>query len=204
VTDRERFLTMLYNGPLLKSDAVVCLCGEDAVPRLHTTAEIMASKGALNVVLTGGVHDPPARIGAEALVPRLMGLGVSHDKIHVDATTLNTRDQAVNTVALALEKEWRRLLLVASAYHLPRAFLTFVCALHEAGASERIHIVPVPVSHMPWTGTPDGVAMTREQLAAVERDKIDKYAEHVAGYEDGRDYLAHWETAAYLPEEEVE
>ena len=204
MTARERFLAMLYNGPLLKSDFVVCLCGEDAMPRLHVTAEIMASRGALNVVLSGGVHEPPARIGADALAPKLMGMGVAHDKIHIDGTTKNTRDQAVNTVALALKKDWRRILLVASAYHLPRAFLTFLRALEEADATERIHIVPVPVSHTPWTGSPAGVSEVRLDLLWVEFDKIYKYAEHVADYQDGTDYLAYWETAAYQPEEEVQ
>jgi uncharacterized SAM-binding protein YcdF (DUF218 family) len=200
MTDRELFLAMLYNGPLLKADAAVVLCGQDAVPRLHTGIELMRSGGALNLLLSGGMDDPPAVIGAAALVPRAMGLGVAHDKILTDTTTQHTRDQAVNTVATAGEQGWKRILLVASAYHLPRAMLTFVQASIEAGVDKALHIVPVPVSHMPWSGKPQGVDVTREDLLVTEAQKIQLYGMHVASYQEGTDYLRYWEQNPLKPE----
>ena len=149
-TDRERFCAVLSNGPLLKSDAVVVLCGEDSLPRLEIGVQLMVSNAALFVVLTGGKHNPPRWWGANELAPKLMGKGVAHNKILLDAISMNTRDQAVNIVDRAIEEGWRRLMLVASPYHSYRAFLTFLRALQEREADKTIQLVMVPASQVPW------------------------------------------------------
>jgi uncharacterized SAM-binding protein YcdF (DUF218 family) len=203
VSARERFCTVLAQGPLLLPDALVVLCGEDAEARLDVATELYRyaavqvmekQRGVLpRVVLSGGRHDPPRHVGAATLHGALMGRGVAHNQIVLEAASTNTREQAVNVVEIAAKRDWRRLLLVASAYHMPRAFLTFVCAIREAGLAQTVELTAAPVTSSPWFGAPAGMDTPRIALLEEEFAKIDAYREHVATYEEGLAYLQSWE-----------
>lgn len=190
---RERFCTVLAHGPLLQADAIVVLCGEDGEERLKVGAELMLSGGASQIVLSGGQDDGVRWLGADRLCPVLMGKGVAFDRIYVEGASQNTREQAVAVVARAATQEWGRLLLVASAYHAPRAFLTFLKVLQEFDLTEQIQLVSVPASHTPWFKAPAGMETTRLALLEEEFRKIEAYREHVATYEEGLAYLKYWE-----------
>lgn len=192
-TDRERYCTLLFNGPLLSADAAVVLCGEDARPRLSVAAQVLASGGVRSVVLSGGLNRPPRWMGAESMAPLLMGAGVSPSRITVEPESLNTREQAVNVIQVALRQDWHRLLIIASAYHTPRAHLTFVRRLNEIGEASEIHVLAVPASHTRWFEPPEGMDRTRIELLEEEFRKIEEYREHVATYQEGLEYLRAWE-----------
>ena len=149
-SSREQFCAVLSNGPVLKSDAIVVLCGEDPEPRISVAAQLFAQGAGAVVLLTGGLHEPPRWYSAEGLTPALLGLGVSHTKVVMDNEAMNTREQAVNTVATAVERKWKRLLLVASGYHQYRAFLTFLKALIEAEQDQKIQMLIMPANQVPW------------------------------------------------------
>ena len=189
---RERFLAVLFNGPLLPADAVVVLAGEDGESRTTTAIEMMRQRAADVVVVTGGLSDE-SKTSAQEIVPKLLGGGVSPDHIIVDPLATNTREQAVNVAAMVRRNTWERILLVASPYHTPRAFLTFVRAFNEADID--CHIVPVPTAQSPWWGKPKGVDQTRLERLSVELEKCDEYEEHVATPTEGLDHLKRWEGA---------
>lgn len=193
MTDRELFCTILSNGPLMNADAVVVLAGEDAEPRLQVALQLMLSRAANTVVLSGGKHDPPRWIGADALRGQLLGMGLAHDRIVVEGDSQNTREQAVNVVEIIAAEGWAQILLVVSSYHMYRAYLTFLRALQEAGLDDKVRLVPVPASQTPWTEAPEGVEQTRADLLAVEFAKVEEYGEHVASYAEGLAYLQRWE-----------
>jgi uncharacterized SAM-binding protein YcdF (DUF218 family) len=188
------FLAMLFTTPPAKSDAIVCLCGEDAEPRYRTAYHAFRMGLAPLVVLSGGLHEPPQFIDAMHSYRALLGspYGISPDKMMMEGGSRNTREQAVNMIDLALDRGWSKLILVASAYHLPRAFLTFVQALIEEPAAERIRIIPVPAHSASWEEKPAGMDSTRRELLTHERSKITLYQaiSHVASYEDGILYLS--------------
>jgi uncharacterized SAM-binding protein YcdF (DUF218 family) len=190
---REQFAAVLYTGPLLKSDAIIVLCGEDADPRVDVAAQLLMTGGAPRIVLSGGKHKPPRWQGAEALRATLMGKGIAHDRIILESASQHTREQAVNVVSMAMSEGWRRLLLVASSYHMPRAFLTFVRVLTEHGQEQVIRVVPVPASHSAWGASPAGMSLTRMELLGIETRKAEEYRPHVASYEDGLAYHEWWE-----------
>jgi uncharacterized SAM-binding protein YcdF (DUF218 family) len=184
MTDRELFLvTLAYQRPS-NADAIVCLAGEDAENRAFDAAELFKHGNAPGILVTGGRHEPPTIDGAESVASMIRGQGIFHDRILTDPDAKNTYQQAVNTIATAQAKGWKRLILVASTYHQPRAFLTFLRALQEAKAED------IYVAHYPVMGA-DRFA---ERLA-LELEKVDDYAEigHCASYRDGLDYLARWE-----------
>jgi uncharacterized SAM-binding protein YcdF (DUF218 family) len=198
-TDREKFLMVLANGPLVRGDAIAVFLGEDAEERLAVAVELMASRGAPELFLSGGIEYPPRRRSAKAMTPKLLGKGVAPRAVYADNEAQNTHEQADNLVSHAKEKGWERIILVASPYHLPRAFLTVVKSLGEA--RNQIHIVPVAAAQTLWWTAPDGMEETRLDLLAVEFDKCAEHTEHVATWAEGLDYLKFWEGELAKPQE---
>lgn len=192
MTAREQFLAVLFNGPLTPADAVVLLTGDGTV-RLPVAVELIKSGAAPTLVVTGGLDDPPRSITAKATAPLLYGMGVAPSAVVLDNDAKNTWEQAVNVVRMAEDREWKRLLLVASPYHTPRAFLTFLKALDERDMADTVSIIPVPATHTPWFNAPDGFDQTRLELMDDEFGKCARYAAHVATWDRGLDYLKAWE-----------
>jgi uncharacterized SAM-binding protein YcdF (DUF218 family) len=202
VTSRESFCAVLSNGPLLQSDAIIVLCGEDGRERANVAVELLRQQAAPLIVLSGGIDDEPRYQGALTLANVLMDKGVPPERVRLETDSQNTREQAVACVDMIRREGWTRVLLIASAYHMPRAFLTFLKALQETagdddvtGMDDEVQIVAVPASQVPWFGKPDGVPMSRFELLAEEFRKIAAYAPHVATYDEGVAYLKRWEAA---------
>lgn len=193
ITDREKFSAILSTGPVLRAEAIVVLCGEDAFPRYQTALQLLKQNASDYLLLSGGLSGE-GKMDAREVESALVGLGLSPQKIIVESESKNTREQAVNVVKIVKEKNWKRLILVASAYHLTRATLTFVKALQEEGLSLSVQIVPFPAT-APWYGSPEGVRQPRHRLLGLEMDKIEEYEEHVASYAQGLAYIKHWEAA---------
>ena len=91
------------------------------------------------VVLSGGSGDPrrPGRSGAHIALEHAVALGFDADRFVVDATSRNTYENAVNTLALVSISEDETWLLVTSATHKPRSLGIF-CSLDAA-------LTPFPV-----------------------------------------------------------
>lgn len=185
-TDRERYLAMLYTAPLRKADAVVVLTG-DGMARLAVGAELLKTGAAPTIVVSGGKDNPPHSLKASHLAARLVEAGVAPPRIRIDDDSQHTHEQAVNVLALAAKEGWRTLLLVASSYHLPRAFLTFLA--EERRTECGVALVPVAASHLPWTQEPDGLTKTRMELLDDDLAKCAAYGDHVASFADGIAYL---------------
>ena len=195
MTDRERYLALVLTQPDLRADALAVLAGEDAEPRAAYGCEL-ARRGAAPIVLvTGRASTEGPHTSAHDTSALVMAHGLAPDRITVDAQSPHTRAQALRVIAEAKAQSWHRLLVVASAYHLPRAFLTFLQAADEAEVSATCHLVPVPVLHAPWSGCP--ARMTETRLALLERDlaKVETYRGlgHCASYARGVAYLQAWE-----------
>ena len=204
-SDRERFLAMCYSGPLLQSNAIVVFCGEDALARGRTAVELFRQGAAPFILVSGGLHQPPRIVGADALAPMMLGEGVAPDRLTIEGQSLNTWEQAQHAVTLARANGWERILIVVSPYHTPRALLTCIRALEVAEEEtqepwrQRIRFVPVPASQLRWTDAPTGAAAdaeTRLELLTREMEKIDRYGAqgHCVDYRQGLDYLRYWES----------
>jgi uncharacterized SAM-binding protein YcdF (DUF218 family) len=194
MTERDAFLAMLFTGPLLQGDAVVVLCGQDGAARLATGVQLFMQQAAPVLLLSGGLEIPPEILGAEHLKADAIGLGVHPDRLILETLSQNTWEQAVQVTGAAIDKGWKRILLVASGYHLPRATLSFIKAL-EVGR-ESLQVVPVPTNKTPWTQTVPGTDRTRAEFWPVEYVKTEEYqcTGHCGSYAEGLAYLQHWET----------
>ena len=203
MTSREAFCAVLSNGPLIRGDAIVVLSG-DGNTRLEVGMEQLKQRAAHNVVVSGGVDAPPHSLTAHAMRAWLIENGLAPDRIIKESESQHTHEQAENVVAMAIEKEWTRLLLVASPYHQYRAYLTFLHVLIAQDKHDTIHLLSVPATQTKWWGTPDGLEFPTDELEwsakridLLEREfeKIDEHRKkgHVAGYKEGLRYLEFWE-----------
>ena len=193
MSTRERFLMVLANGPLIRSDAVAVFLGEDSEERLAVGIELLASGGAPEMFLSGGIENPPRQRSAAAMSPKLLGKGVAPTAVYEDNEAQNTHEQAENLVAHAVEKDWHRIILVASPYHLPRAFLTVVKSLESAALLHEVHVIPIAASQTRWWRAPAGMDVPRIDLLDFDLAKCVEHPDHVATWQDGLDYLEYWE-----------
>lgn len=181
---RAQFLAQLYSVPLTQADVCIILAGEDYEPRIVTGYTLFFRQAAQALLLSGGVSDGERAIDAAKMQKRLIGRSVSKDALLLEPDSQNTHEQAVNCIAQMRDYGWKTAHLVASNYHLPRAFLSFV---NEA---DKERIIPIGAV-APWSGKPAGSERTRAELWTVEMAKIDEYEKlgHVATYSRGIEYL---------------
>ncbi len=193
MTARERYLAILTSWPhwTATSDAIVLLAG-DGEGRVDMAVRMMLAGAGQTLVITGGLDNPPYSLTARTLRAKAMGAGGAPSKIVVDGTARNTREQAVNVLRLAHARGWRRLTIVASPDHAARAHLTFIRALDDNNAADVVLVVPV-VSWLKWSEVPAGRDVARLELFTDELGKVEQYAEHVATWERGVEYLMAWE-----------
>ncbi len=95
----------------------------EAADRVVRGFELYRAGRARNVLLSGGLVFPQRGDVAEAdrLAAKLAVWGVPPDRIAVERTSRNTRENAIESAKLAAARGWRTLLLVTSYAHLPRA-----------------------------------------------------------------------------------
>lgn len=198
MTDCERFLMPLVTGPLLRADAAAIFCGEDGHARAHMALELFKQQAAPLVLLLGGRHEPPAIEGAAALGSHLLGAGIAPERLMIESQSLNTHEQAEALVAAIALGHWSRVLLVASAYHLPRAWLTTLASLTRAGLDAQVHLLAVPATPCAWFAAPPGGTRLRVDLQRDEAEKVVTYRAlgHCASYAEGLAYLQRWEGGA--------
>jgi uncharacterized SAM-binding protein YcdF (DUF218 family) len=195
MTTAASFLLPLVTGPLLRADAAAIFCGEDGRARAHMALELFKQQAAPLVLLLGGRHEPPAIEGAKALGSYLLGAGVAPERLMIEDKSRNTHEQAEALVAAATLGQWSRILLVASAYHLPRAWLTTLASLTRAELDARIHLLAIPAVPCEWFAAPPGGTRERVDLQLDEAEKIATYQAlgHCASYAEGLAYLRRWE-----------
>jgi uncharacterized SAM-binding protein YcdF (DUF218 family) len=87
----------------------------------HNKAPVLVTSGA-QVTFTTANPAPPEAQSARALA---MELGVPAERIVTNPGSRTTAEEAQDIGQLARQRGWRRVLLVTSAFHLPRSLATF-------------------------------------------------------------------------------
>ncbi|HLM45232.1 MAG TPA: YdcF family protein [Myxococcaceae bacterium] len=97
------------------------------VERILRGFELVRDGRVPQVLISGGTLDtrPGALVEADILSRQLQLWGIAPERIVVEGRSRNTRENAVESERLIREKGWRKLLLVTSAAHMPRALGTF-------------------------------------------------------------------------------
>ncbi|MCX6621830.1 MAG: YdcF family protein [Acidobacteria bacterium] len=117
-----------------------------AVNRFERGLDLYRAARAPIVVFTGGIDvlngRSPARPMTEAdyLRDAAIARGVPPSAILTTSDVRNTQGEAAAVAGLAAKNRWSRILLVTSAFHLPRAVFLF----KRAG----VDVVPFPAGHL--------------------------------------------------------
>lgn len=126
---------------LPEADAIVCLGGgaepsqvelsglhlKSAADRLGTALVLLNRNKASILVLAGGGYEEAGVMHSESdrVLNALKKAGLNTDRMRSLGVCSDTRDEALKMAALMKEKGWTRVLLVTSAYHMPRSVGTF-------------------------------------------------------------------------------
>ncbi len=182
------FLAVLFNGPLLPSDAIAVLSGDGKV-RLETAIGALKQRAAHTCVVLGGLDNPPHSLPTSVMRDYMVENGLAADRI-ITGDGRNTHEQAEVLAQIIKDHEWGRVLLVTSPYHMPRAFLTVLKSIDAF--RENVEVIPLP-AQCDWWSSPEGLKQRRIDLFGQDVMKIAEYGDHVASYAEGLAYLRHWE-----------
>ena len=111
----------------------------DPVDRILQALRLYRARKAPAIVIAGGnlPWETAAVPEAELIAELLVEFGVPRSALVLETESRNTRENAVNTVAVFHSHGWRKGLLVTSGVHMPRALAAF----HAVGLEA---IIPVP------------------------------------------------------------
>lgn len=93
----------------------------DNVERLLTVRSLVLSGKAKVAIVSGGVLSPALPTEAEYLQRELIALGVPREAVLVEPKANNTRENATESKRLLEQLGAKNVLLVTSAFHVPRA-----------------------------------------------------------------------------------
>jgi uncharacterized SAM-binding protein YcdF (DUF218 family) len=186
MTFREKFIILVDNDCIQVSDAIILLEG-DGLNRYQHAIDLYNKGFAGTVVFSGGItnYDYGSYPYADIL-PHILKTGFPAEKLIHEDKSLNTREQAVEVLKLAVKNNWKRLILVASNEHQYRAYLTF---LKEILASKNpVVLYNSPVRTLKWfVETGWGFRIDRLEQ---EFEKIGAYSAlgHLASFEEAISY----------------
>lgn len=194
--DLVQLYEFVLNQFLIPADAIIWIQGD----RFDRGAEVLGlyKQGmGKTIVITGnnvlcGVGPRPGENDApiDELVTWLKDRGVPDKDIIMDSSSLNTAQQAKNTIQLAKQKTWKYIILVSSPYHQPRVFLTFLQYHH---LYPELRFINRPAMGLLWDEVADGRNKTQAELVSEEALKIAKYTNDVAEPKIGIEYLLRYE-----------
>lgn len=186
ITEREKIIAIVDNDCLTKSDVAILLEG-DGLFRFRKAVELYKSGLVSKIVFSGNITDKGyGSYPFEEVKPYILAEGIPEDDLIHENVSLHTRAQAVEIVRMALEYGWKKLILVASAEHQYRAYLTFLREVLDSKSG--IILYNAPARNLAWFK--DSGWGERFVRLDAEFERIEKYSQlgHLVNYEEVIDY----------------
>jgi uncharacterized SAM-binding protein YcdF (DUF218 family) len=112
----------------------------DVFPRIEKTASLYAQckqqSQHCEVIVSGGDAEQHGTAEAETYAPYLVAAGIARNDLVLEDTSLTTYENAEHVARILRSEHYDSLMLVTSAYHMPRALLDF----------HRFGLAPEPVA----------------------------------------------------------
>lgn len=179
-------MAIVDNDCLKPSDAIILLEG-DGFHRFQKAVDLYKKRYGKKIVFSGAiVQKEYGSYPFEEVKPFILNAGVpEEDLIHEDKS-LQTQQQAVEVVKMAMENGWKRLALVASHEHQYRAYLTFLRQVLDSKSG--IILYNAPVRNLDWF-VDSGWGMRFDRLKG-EIERIEKYSAfgHLANAQEVVEY----------------
>jgi uncharacterized SAM-binding protein YcdF (DUF218 family) len=95
--------------------------------RLLETYDLLRLAKARNAIVSGGAASPSRMqvVEARALADQLVAWGIDPERLVVEDHARNTYENAVDSSAIVRARDWKTVLVVTSAFHMPRAYACF-------------------------------------------------------------------------------
>ncbi|WP_276359579.1 YdcF family protein [Daejeonella sp. H1SJ63] len=186
LTNREKFIALVDNDCIQKSDAIVLLEG-DGLNRYQKAVMLFNEKFADKIIFSGGITDYEyGSFPFSDVQPHILNTGVPHEAIIHEDKSLNTKEQAIEVIKLAIQNRWTKLILVATHEHQYRAYLTFLREVIDSGTN--IVLYNAPVRNLGWFSE-TGWGLRFDRLEK-EFDRIERYSDlgHLATFEEVIEY----------------
>ena len=172
ITDREIIMAIVDNDCLKPSDAIILLEG-DGFHRFQKAVELYQKGLGKKIVFSGAiVQKEYGSYPFEEVKPFILNAGVPEEDLMHEDKSLQTQQQAVEVVKMAMENGWKRLALVASHEHQYRAYLTFLRQVLDSKSG--IILYNAPVRNLDWF-VDSGWGMRFDRLKA-EIERMEKYS----------------------------
>ena len=172
ITDREIIMAIVDNDCLKPSDAIILLEG-DGFHRFQKAVDLYKKGLGKKIVFSGAiVQKEYGSYPFEEVKPFILNAGVPEENLIHEDKSLQTQQQAVEVVKMAMENGWKRLALVASHEHQYRAYLTFLRQVLDSKSG--IILYNAPVRNLDWF-VDSGWGLRFDRLKA-EIERIEKYS----------------------------
>lgn len=173
ITDRETIMAIVDNDCLTKSDVAILLEG-DGFFRFTKAVDLYKKNLVTSIVFSGNIIDKDyGSFPFEEVKPYILKEGVPEDILIHEDRSLNTKEQAVEVVKMAIENGWNKLVLVASHEHQYRAYLTFLRQVLDS--KKDIIVYNAPVRNLNWFI--DSGWGTRYDRLLAEFERIERYTD---------------------------
>lgn len=157
-----------YERVVIKPDAIFVLGGGQDTSRELTGAALQKKYG-VDVYVSG--HNGEA----ESMRKLMLAKGVKEETIKLEPKASNTKEHVKYLLPMVIDKGYRKIYLVTSAYHMPRSMLLFAKPFKNYG----IDIIPYPCDYR--TG--------RKHVVSKEKEWLPNMHSFWRGYEVWTEYL---------------
>ena len=154
------------DGNCLPADAIVVVSGGDTNARTDEAIELYKNKWAPRLIMSGAAADKAGLSNAAAMKKRAISQGVMPENILIEEKSETTKQNAEEVKKIIADRQYQRIILVTSGYHMRRTQLEFSAQL------EGVKIISHPTTNgkdwgAVWWLTPWGWWLALGELVKI-------------------------------------
>lgn len=186
MTDKEKFIALVDNDLITKSDVVVLLEG-DGKHRISKAIDLMNANYADYLVFSGGITNYSyGSYPFKDLKDEFHDKGLNFSQLILEEKSQNTLEQAENVIKLSISNKWEKLILVATHDHQYRAYLTFLKQILINKSN--IILINSPARNLSWFSQTGWGTRYERLISEFEKIEIYQKSNHLCSYSEAIEY----------------